>query len=303
MQQPAWLPSGKEREGIDPKIYIKDTQTNFLKGAYLARFLGERVLPVNPNPSVLVVGIGALKDPLWCPFIPYQVAAELDESGAEYRLDLLDINAQILSDIRTRRRIFLVTDPEELLRLSETHWKEYLKKTGQTDRVITERAEGLIFEWEAAGAKAPSIFTEDIFLSRGIHSADVPRRFHHLLRENRIRLIHGDIATYPLTPESYDAVDCTNVLYQMPVSSQKLAVHNVASSLKKGGVFRLNDIGGYYGKPLFEETGGWLSSEILDELRLSVELFEPEYNALAGFFTRAKGDNRPTSVNALLVKS
>lgn len=300
---PTWvLPPSKERESTPSKSYIKDRQTNFLKGAYLARFLRDRVLTQNPDPSVLVVGIGALKDPLWCPLIPYQVVAEFERANSGYGLDILDIDSRILDDIRTRHKIFFMPDPQELVAMSEHCWQEYLNITGQTGNITNAREEGLVFEWEAAGAKAPTIYTEALYLREGINVADIPRGFADSLERNRIRLIQGDIASYPLAAKKYDAVDCTNVLYQLPETPQMSAVYNIAQSLKTGGLFRVNDIGGYYGSPLFEETGGWLDGAKLRDLGLTKEIFEPDYNGLAAFFTRKSGDNRPTSVNAVLLR-
>jgi len=264
-----WLAKARKQYKTPDDVSVR-AETNFGRANQVTELLERKTLPVSSQPSILLVGIGSLGDhfinPLRCTYTPFVTAAWLDAKNVQYRMVVVDIIDSIIEDVRKRERLYLTHFYFEDYVYTEDDWKRYLAHTGQQDRVINSREDGLVF------IDHPELSIES-YLQSGIHTAGIPRQFRDKVQSGEITLISDDIAEVDLNCYSkFDLVECTNVLYHLPAAGQMLALANIAHATNKNGLILVNDFGDYNGgTPLFSELGGWLNKERLKQLGLVVD--------------------------------
>lgn len=215
------------------------TETDFCRADWTIKVLDTSVLPEAENPSILIAGLGLDMGFVPCSYTPFRVAAHLEGRGLNYTMTLIDIDSDVIDDVRNRSMVSL-WNPMYVQSGMESYkdaWDKYLRDTGQLDSM--------------AGVT---------------RVASVPKTFHSKLQTGEIQLLHTDIAVADLQSRQFDYVECLNVLYLLPDSGQQLAMANMTQSLRHGGYLLINDNKGN----LFSQTGGWLSQSYLDDLRLQV---------------------------------
>lgn len=251
---------------------IAYTETSFFRGNSTIEVL-DRILPDIPHrPNILLIGLGLDAEPLLCTYEPFRVAAHLEGRDVDYTMTLVDAFEAVIEDVRGRERLFLSYRQfnERLSGSFEAAWKKYLANTKQEGRETFEREDGLKFipYYDQEDAMVPAAH----YLELGIAVADVSSQFRRKLSGGEITLVHDDIAVANIGDTGlYDYVEFTNVLYLMQPEGQQLALANVSTSMAEGGRLLVNDIGGYFGRPVFTKFGGWLDDEKMSQLGLGVE--------------------------------
>lgn len=264
-----WLAEARRQYKTPDDVSVR-AETNFGRANQVTELLERKVLPATSQPSLLLVGIGCLGDrfanPLRCTYTPFVAAAYLDAKNVQYRMAVVDIIDSIIEDVRQREQLYLTHYYFQDYLDTEDDWKRYLADTGQQDRVINSREEGLVF------MEHPELSVES-YLHSGIHAARIPRHFRDKVRSGEITLVNDDIAEVDLSRyPKFDLVEGANVLYHLPTAGQMLALANIARATNKDGIILVNDFGDYNGgTPLFSETGGWLTKERLEQLGLAID--------------------------------
>lgn len=262
----------KAAEGYNKVTGNSYTETSFFRGGTSIEIL-DRILPeLDHDPNILIVGLGLVIDPLICCYEPFRVSAHLEGRGINYAMTLVDVDEDVINDVKGRTRLFLAyRGYEGDLRTSfEKEWRKYLDDTNQAGTETDERMEGLKFC--SYLEQDNGWISYENYLEKGVLVADVSHQFRAKLANGDIRLVHDDIAVADLSASGhFDYVECTNVLYLMTVEGQQLALANIARSMAEGGRLLINDIGGYSGIPVFPKFGGWLEEEKLRQLGFKVE--------------------------------
>lgn len=265
-----WLTQAREQYKGQPDTHVR-VETNFNRANQSIKVLQEKVLPVNNNPNILLVGVGNKgggENPLVCSYSPFVLSAYLEAQGIDYGMTVVDIAGTVISDIKTRNNLYLSTEYLSDYLGADENWRRYLDWTRQGERVLHEGEEGLVF-----GYTDPS-FPPEFYLKQGVHAAEVPQGFKKKLQAGGVVLIEDDIAVAELGDKGYDFVECTNVLYHLPTEGQMLAIANISASLNKDGLVLINDIGELAGNPLFATLGGWLNEDMLRQVGLTVDEIE-----------------------------
>ena len=263
-----WLTQAKEHyKKSQPDSPVR-VETNFGRANQSIKVLQEKILPLNHKPNILIVGVGNKggdNNPLVCSYSPFVMSAFLEAQGVDFRMSLVDIADTVISDVKTRENLYLTSEYIHEFSGSEEDWRNYLNWTKQTERILHEGEEGLVFGY------TDSLFPPEFYLKQGIHAAEVPQGFKEKRKKGEIILIEDDIAVADLGVNRYDFVELTNVLYHLPTEGQMLAIANIAGSLNEGGLVLVNDIGELAGIPLFAQVGGWLNEEMLSQVYLVVD--------------------------------
>lgn len=264
-----WLAqASKDYQRITGRSY---TETSFLRGNKSIEIL-ERVLPDIPHrPNILLVGLGLDAEPLICCYEPFRVAAHLEGRGLDYEMTLVDVDRDVIEDIKGRTKVFLAGRQYSgnLRKNLKKAWEKYLNDTKQTGRETFEREDGLIF---SPYLEKGDWYSYKNYLRPGISVADVSPQFRAKLVDGEISLILDDIAVADLKKSGkFDYAECTNVLYLIPEPGQQLALANISTALRPNARLLVNDIGGYIGTPIFTRLGGWLDDEKLAQLGFVVE--------------------------------
>lgn len=267
-----WLMEARKQYKTPDDVSVR-AETNFSRANQITELLEHKVLPVNSQPSILLVGVGYLGDhfsnPLKCTYTPFIISAWLESQSVDYRIVTVDIINGIVEDVKRRENLYLASNYLEDYEDTKADWTKYLEHTRQQDRIIYEQESGLVF------IDHPG-FSLESYLQDGIHSAKIPFQFKDKVKAGKISLINDDIATVDLRSyPKFDLVECANVLYHLPTAGQMLALANISHATNKNGFILVNDFGDYNdGTPLFSELGGWLDKEKLEQLGLTIDEFE-----------------------------
>lgn len=263
----SWLTQAREHYKGQPDTHVR-VETNFDRTNQSIKVLREKVLPVNNNPNILLIGVGNKggdENPLVCSYSPFIISAYLGAQGVDYIMTVVDISDSVVSDIRTRKNLYLSSEYMSEFLDGGEGWRNYLDWTKQDERVLHEGEEGLVFGYTDTN------LPPEFYLKQGIHAAEIPQGFKNKLQSGKIVLIEDDIAVADLGSKGYDFVECTNILYHLPIEGQMLAIANIANSLNEGGLVLVNDIGELAGNPLFMLLGGWLNEDMLRQVGLAVD--------------------------------
>ncbi|HVZ67402.1 MAG TPA: hypothetical protein VG917_04000 [Patescibacteria group bacterium] len=261
-----WLVAAREQYQTNADTPIR-VETNFGRAQKSIDVLRERVLPINKTPNILLVGIGYKggdENPLVCTYSPFVISGFLESQGVNYNMSVVDISEEAISEVKNRKSLYLTSISMQELPSTKSCWEDYLSWTHQVDRVLHEGEEGLVFGY------TDITFPPEYYMRVGIHAAEIPHTFGQKVNSGNIKLIQEDIAIADIGNDEYDFVDCTNVLYHLPMSGQMLALANISSKLSKDGLILLNDLGTIDRNPLFEATGGWLKTDMLQDIGLKV---------------------------------
>lgn len=295
-----WLAKAREQYQSFEKQDVS-VETNFSRVYQTTVDILERkVIPGNRRPNILLVGIGCkggFSNPMICTYSPFVVASLMESKKVQFRMTLVDIVSLIIEDVKTRKNLYVAESSFEDSDMKED-WVRFSTATGQKEKIVHEREEGLIFDEYTEQHEA--IFTPDYHLKRGIRAIEVPGSFREKIATGEISLKNDDIAVVDLSSHGpFDYVESTNVLYHLSTEGQMLALANIAFSLNKNGLVLINDMGGYDNKtPLFKRLKGWLDEEKLKQLGLIIDDYEYKVNYLEdGRYT----DEVPT-IRALLKK-
>lgn len=256
-----------------------NTETHFLRAVESTTVL-DMVLPsLSKTPHIMIAGLGLAREPLIHSYVPFIVSAHLEGKGIDYRMTLVDIDPEVIADIRMRRNIFVLKRAYRTTTGQakvEANWAKYLKDTNQQGSIVTELVSGLTFApYMMDCSHHPPYYID--YLSNGIFVAEVSPIFRNKLQSEEVRLLEGDITTVDLhSRRSFDYVECVNTLYQLSTPGQQLAIANMAASIKSGGFLLIDDYGPRSLKflhydPIFPEFGGWLTDARLTELGLIKE--------------------------------
>lgn len=278
--KPSWVPDLNDyRPGVR-HFRTFEQQTAVTRGIDAANVLLEKIFPTaSGTVYVLDVGVGYQAQGIYCPYEPYTLAAALEGSGRDYKLDIVDRNLNILRDLRGRERIYLQMTHYRAGRYKSA-WDRYLQNTNQP--LLSSNSS----EVGVKRAKNPfrdSLLQKDEVFEDLFYEASVPRSFRMKLTNGDIKLIHASIVDAPLGDHGrYHLAACTNVLYLLNQPGQKLALYNIASSLLEGGILVITDSANigippgrtyedYPGSALLENNGGWLSTGKLEDLGLVLD--------------------------------
>jgi hypothetical protein len=244
------------------------TETSFFRGDTSIEAL-DTILPnINHKPNILLVGCGLDADPLMCCYEPFRIGAHLEAKGINYSMTLVDVDKQVIDDIKNRTKLFVYPINEERRTKFEAPWKKYLSDTNQSGYETTKLEEGMNFSPEYINGNSPVHYGR--YLERGVFVANVSPLFRTKLENGSIKLINDDIATADLKSSGpFDYIDLQNVLYLMTKSGQQLSIANVTRSLSSGGYLLISDIR-RENAPVFKSIGGWLDDKKIKELGLEI---------------------------------
>lgn len=262
-----WLMQAKEQYKGYPDERVR-AETNFGRANNSINILREKILSVNNNPNILLVGIGdkgGSENPLICSYSPFVISAYLEAQGIDYKMTVVDLCDAVINDVKIRNNLYLSSEYLSSFKDASRDWKRYLDWTKQDERVLHEAEEGLVFGY------TDPIFPPEFYLKQGIHTAKVPQSFKSKLQNGDVVLIEDDIAVADLGNKKHDFVECMNVLYHLPQEGQMLAIANIAKSLNKNGLILINDIGELAKNPLFIELGGWCNESMLKQVGLGID--------------------------------
>lgn len=294
-----WLEQARAALPVQREQSFIRTTTSLERGKQLADFISDRVLPEFTQPDILIVGVGAANNPLWCPAVPFFASARLERLHTPYTLDLFDFDKRILEDIKTRRHLYLWNTQFEARPSVRENWEAYLQEINQPDEIVYAEDPDIKFEVEFDPQLQISGKSREFFLRDGIRKAPIPANFRRLLASGVINLRQGDIAQTELDEERYSLADCSYVLYQLTPEAQQVAVANMAKSLKPRGLLRIHDFGGQRGTtPIFTEFGGWLEKTHLDDLGLA----EVEFKRVGGSGAKRNGRPLPDAIETAFQK-
>lgn len=259
-----WLIDAAENY-FGPESY-NSLETAFIRGDVTLPLI-EGVLSRVPVPNILVTGLGYDAGSILCSYEHYKIAARVEAAGRDYRMTLVDIDPNIIDDVKRRNKVFVsllqrytgMQDP-----VNVQSWQKYLSDTRQQQRITKAPMEGLHFA---------NTYVADEGLQRGVAYADVPAGFARKLQADEIAFVNSDIATAQLGElGSYDLVSIMNVLYMIPPEGQQLAIANIVASMKVGGLLVVNDIL-FSRHPLLTvfDDEGWLDDEKMSDLGLELE--------------------------------
>ena len=231
----------------------------------IARLSEQRANVHTPLTSV-IVGIGKDAGPIEQPYEPYLVHTKLNAPGIPFSLTLIDRDSEVLDLIVKRRRMFLPQANGLLGSVDRDNawWQEFLAETGQTDAVIHEPIDELMFLPTCPRGTGSRFMGTDDHLSAGFRVTNVPDAFVEGLTSGSIQLIHADIATFlPASCGNTYSISCRNVLCHLEPEDQAMAIWNMSRMLIPGGHILVNDFEDHNTPSMLEEYCGWLSEDIL----------------------------------------
>lgn len=229
-------------------------ETYLTRGNRILDVLDRSVIPysliLGLKVRILLVGLG-LHEVFRCSYNPYVVAAHLGGRDIDFEMTLVDIDEEVIENIRNKRHIVIPThayDHSVTDRFGYRHtWDKYLMDTKQLGR------------------------RRSLDGTEGVRIANVPSVFLKKLESGEISLVHSDIATANLgKTQTFDYVDCQNVLYQLQTDAQQLAFVNMTGALRVGGRMLVDDLA-RYGYPVFPRHGGWLDETQIWQLGLKID--------------------------------
>lgn len=257
-EAPKWLRDRQSGQGVQQRENW--LQTSISRGGYALDVLDRLTLPSSRGTIDLCeIGAGREGVSLLCPCEPYRIAAHVENAGREYSLTIIDIDADVIDDIRTRKYIYLPVWEYENWGFYKTAWEQYLQETHQRDEHIslnTNRPDLLVY------SKSQS-------LQRGIKSAQIPSSFAKKLADGTITLINDSIANNPLqNTRKYHFITAMNMMRLLTEQGQMNAMYAMSTMLADNGRILLDD-SEFPGQPIFTKFGGWLNERMLKELHLS----------------------------------
>ncbi len=194
-----------------------------------------------PIMKVIEVGVGEGGFPLAMSYQPLQLAAFLDARKVNYQLTCLDIDNRLLGRLQRQQSVYFVSTHDHQYELRERRvWDEYVEWVGGRQRQIYHPAPDMWFSDYVQDEAGGEIISRRETWQLGVWAAPLPRGFVRGRGDGAVRLVLGDIATQPLRPQ-YDFIHCGFVLYQLSELGQQLALQNMLSALRPGGVLVFDD--------------------------------------------------------------
>jgi len=241
-------------------------RTHILRHEATVRVLGFLERKQVQVKSLATIGLGFNDGFLKQSYLPYMLAAYLEDKQVDYEMTLFDINPEIIADIKRRKFIYTAIDYylDDDSFNKERAWKIYLVQTHQTDRLVSQPEADLL----AAGS-------DDLLQLHKIYKAAIPESFNLKLKNGEVRMVNGDIADNRLSCFGrFDLVDCRFLLMYLEKNRQLIALTNLVRAVKPGGHLYLNDryLAGHSStaRPLFRQMGGWLTTEMLSQLGMTI---------------------------------
>ncbi|MEP7166573.1 MAG: hypothetical protein ABI758_01180 [Candidatus Woesebacteria bacterium] len=248
----------------------KCDDTSMARANKTIRILTEFRADLPSIPNVLIVGLGYSTNDLQISINVHRIAAHLQEQHLDYKMTLVDYDPKIIQDVQERKFLYCIQklyteDTEDGI---NNAWQKYLGDADVKEEVVHSHQPQLTFASYYSDNQDDFYSTERIF-KKGIRKAPVSEIFLQKMAKNEIIFICDDIATADLDQsEPHDYVEIINLLYLLPAPKQQLALNNIISHLKVGGLILLDDIS-YFGiNPLFAEKNGWFTSAIAKEMGL-----------------------------------
>ena len=95
----------KVGEPHSPEV-TRDTYMD--RGTEFIRILRTEIIPSGGHPRILIVGGGLDREDgtLQCSYEPFRVASVLEASGIDYSMTVVDIDPNVIEDIRSRKKLF-----------------------------------------------------------------------------------------------------------------------------------------------------------------------------------------------------
>lgn len=271
----SWVREARQRYE-SPGILGETNSTTSPQRARPAIETLEQLLSKNPNirrPNVLIVGAGKTNGPIICPLVPYIIAGLLESKGLDYAMTVIDLNSQIIGDLRSRTKLFYstyLTTKEDL-----TSWQNYCGNTGQPFSYLAnpDEEKELIVVDRFKGSR-PS-YSYESFKDK-IAVASIPVSFKEKLGAGDIKLVSGDIATIELPKESFDYADCRFVLYLLSEEGQILALSNMSQSLRIDRYMYIDQFQPQRRSPIFVSNKGWLTNQRAEDLGIELVTTNPQ---------------------------
>ena len=260
VDEPRWVAEAREKyQGGIGSDYAPTSlgRTGFMQKVFL-----ERVLPQKGNLDILLVGIGVGGYPFYCSYEPYVISALLEGQKKNYRMVIVDKDPRVVADIRKRRRIFVPNsncDHEYLRGL----WESYLRNTGQEDTVVHEVMDDLDLASHIRNSKT----FLGIYLKHGFRMAEIPTGFRNKLESGELIIDNQDIALAELSG-MFDFTSIICVLYRLSEEGQKLALYNIASHTRPGGIILANE---QNDARIIPQRRGWLTEEKQADLGVKID--------------------------------
>lgn len=139
---------------------------------------------------------------------PYNIATRVEQAGLSYTMTVVDHDRVVLDDFHSRRKIHF---PASLM-YANKDWIAYAQTLG-------------------------------VGLDEMEPELPIPQGLAAKLDKKEVGVVHGDVARLPLRPlthRKFDAVSCTNVLYQLDYSNRLFALSNVCACVKPGGLLAVD---------------------------------------------------------------
>ena len=263
--EPEWVRQARNHVGPCPELGLA-VHTDILRHEATVRVLGFLERKQMQVKSLAVIGLGFNDSILKQSYLPYMLAAYLEDKQVDYEMTLFDINPEIIADIKRRKFIYTVIDyyVDDNSFNRERAWKIYLYQTHQTDRLVCGPEPDLL----AAGS-------DDLLQLHKIHQAAIPESFNLKLKNGEVRTVNGEISDNRLSGFGrFDLVDCRFLLMYLEKNRQQVALANLVRAVKPGGHLYLNDRYSAgrpsIARPVFRQMGGWLTTEMLSQLGLTI---------------------------------
>jgi hypothetical protein len=231
------------------------TKTNISRGEATIEMLDKLLPTLKHNPNILIVGLGLDHSitPSQC-YEPFRISAYLEKKNINYQMTLVDLSELVINDVKNRTKLSILTTPNDInyrnLRM-QSSWQQYLEDTNQKDHMSPVKS--------LRPGNPPTPYDQIL------HTAGIPKQFRTKLENGDIQLVNSDIAEANLDEfDQFDYAELTNVLYLMSLSGKKLAVANIASHMKSGGLILLDD-------GSLDNYRSWLGMDKLNDLGLLTE--------------------------------
>lgn len=267
-EQPIWLPDSTNYKNTVPNGATPDyTYPN--RGFAVALLLKDYFVRARPDKvNFLEVGVGGGIGNIICPYEPYYIASTLEQLNLPYSGLVIDRDKKVLDNFIDRTSLFYDYERYEKDELNGmSAWRYYLQSTGQSERVTHQPHPQLLFK-DISPIPFSKWLAQKEALEKGVLVANTPVTFAEKLRSGQVSVLQDDVAKVNLAPYGdFDFITCMNVLYYLDEAGQKLALHNMAKNLKKGGALTFND--SKIIRPVSKSLGGWLDSAEMDDLKLS----------------------------------
>lgn len=263
--EPEWVRHARNHVGPCPELDLS-VRTHILRHEATVRVLGFLERKQMQVKSLAAIGLGFNDDLLKQSYLPYMLAAYLEGKRVDYKMTLFDINPEIITDIKRRKFVYTAIDHylDDNSFNKERAWKIYLVQTHQTDRLVCKPEPDLL-----------AARSDNLLQLHEIYQAAIPESFSLKLKNGKIQMINGDISDDRLPSfGEFDLVDCRFLLIHLEKERQQVALANLVQAVKPGGHLYLNDrcLTGHppATRPLFRQMGGWLTTEMLSQLGLTI---------------------------------